>query len=67
MPVGAGSRTYRGQPQLIDHILVSRTLLTPTNTRLITTGDLPSINDDPTARRNARGSDHALIVADIAS
>lgn len=65
LPAGAGSRVYRGRAELIDHVLVSRNLLTPTNTRLITAGDLPSITDNPGARRDAAGSDHALIVTDI--
>lgn len=65
LPAGAGSRVYRGRNELIDHVLVSRNLLPPTNTRLITAGDLPSINDNPAARRGAAGSDHALIVTDI--
>jgi predicted extracellular nuclease len=65
LPAGAGSRVYRGRAELIDHILVSHKLLTPSNVRLITSGDLPSIADDPALRRNAHGSDHALITADV--
>jgi len=67
LPAGSASRVYRGRGELIDHVFVSRQLLTPTNTRLITAGDLPSITDNPSDRRDAAGSDHALIVTDLAT
>lgn len=67
LPVGAATRVYRGRGELIDHILVSRKLLTPTNALVLTAGDLPSISDDPSLRRDATGSDHALVVTDIST
>lgn len=61
------SRIYRGRHELIDHIFVSRFLADPTRsptmTQHLATPALPSINDDPEARRNDPGSDHAALMA----
>jgi endonuclease/exonuclease/phosphatase family metal-dependent hydrolase len=65
------SRIHNGVPELIDHILVSQELL-PGQPRQVPTvdsyvdGSLPSIGDDPSARRDEPGSDHAPIVATFA-
>jgi predicted extracellular nuclease len=62
------SRIHNGNRELIDHILVSHTLL-PGQPRRVPTVDshidstLPSISDDPNARRGKPGSDHAPIIA----
>jgi endonuclease/exonuclease/phosphatase family metal-dependent hydrolase len=61
------SRLYRGRPELIDHIFASNFLVTNDRVTAVTTmmaeGAIPSIEDDPTARRGAPGSDHAAVVA----
>ena len=61
------SRLYRGRPELIDHIFASNFLVTNDRTSAVTTvmaeGVIPSIEDDPNARRSAPGSDHAAVVA----
>ncbi|MDG4861382.1 endonuclease/exonuclease/phosphatase family protein [Streptomyces sp. T-3] len=66
------SRIHRGRRELIDHIFVSHDALALT-TRAGTgvpgasaAPDLPSIEDDPNARRDAAGSDHAPVWADVA-
>ncbi|MEU4643671.1 endonuclease/exonuclease/phosphatase family protein [Micromonospora sp. NPDC023814] len=60
------SRIYRGRQELIDHILVSRTLLDRVSqVRVIVDRTLPSITDNPTERRNARDSDHAPVLATL--
>lgn len=64
------SRVYRGNKELIDHILVSQALL-PGHPRQLPVvdshidieGPLPSILDDPQARRGKPGSDHAPVTA----
>ena len=56
------SRIYHGRRELIDHLLVSQALLGRTaEVHTVHPGTLPSITDDPAARRNAPASDHALI------
>lgn len=64
------SRVHAGRPELIDHILVSRLLLdhvtgagTGAPAQEVTT--LPSVGDDPSARRDEVGSDHAPVWARI--
>jgi endonuclease/exonuclease/phosphatase family metal-dependent hydrolase len=61
------TRVYRGQPQLIDHILVSHVLVQVVADGDVTTGDTspPSVTNNPTGRRNEPGSDHRPLVADI--
>lgn len=61
------SRVQDGQPELIDHILVSRALLD--RVERVFTGNghpeqsLPSVGEDPSERRDAPASDHAPILA----
>ena len=57
------TRVFRGRRELIDHILVSRALVTPLPS--VDTGDarLPSITENPTVRRDEPASDHAPVVA----
>jgi endonuclease/exonuclease/phosphatase family metal-dependent hydrolase len=60
------SRVYRGRRELIDHVFVSHYLArgrTTAVTTVMAEGALPSIADDPTARRGEPGSDHAAVVA----
>jgi endonuclease/exonuclease/phosphatase family metal-dependent hydrolase len=58
------SRIYRGRRELIDHLLVSHTLLEAIST--VTTGTAPaSITDEPRERRDAPHSDHAPVVATL--
>lgn len=64
------SRVYRGRGELIDHVLVSRALLTrvtATDCALdVLPGDaLPSVTDDPRPRVGTPGSDHAPVLADL--
>ena len=65
--VPAYTRRYRGRGELIDHIFASHLLVNPNNqpsARTIMTPDpLPNMDDDPNARRNEPGSDHAAVVA----
>ncbi|WP_328497011.1 endonuclease/exonuclease/phosphatase family protein [Streptomyces sp. NBC_00414] len=61
------SRLHSGRPELIDHILVSHRLLgrvtgAGTGTPLQET-PLPPVGDDPNARRDTPGSDHAPVWA----
>ncbi len=64
------SRTYRGNKELIDHILVTGGLL-PSRPRRVPKvdahvdlfGGLPSITDEPTLRRGKPQSDHAPVTA----
>ena len=57
------SRVYRGRGELIDHLLVSHALISAASE--VTTGgvDVPSVEDDPTRRQGAPGSDHRPVVA----
>jgi endonuclease/exonuclease/phosphatase family metal-dependent hydrolase len=62
------SRIYRGRKELIDHIFVSHALVGRiAEDRVITdaAGPTPSIDDDPTERRGAPGSDHRPVLASI--
>lgn len=61
------SRIYRGQRELIDHLLVSHLVRHAVGDGDVTTGPTPqSIEDNPYARRDAPASDHRPLVADIA-
>ncbi|GAA3240624.1 endonuclease/exonuclease/phosphatase family protein [Actinocorallia longicatena] len=61
------SRVYQGRGELIDHLLVSHALLArATEVHTAHPGVLPSIADDPTVRRDAPASDHALIYVRLA-
>lgn len=61
------SRVQEGQPELIDHILVSRALLD--RVERVFTGverpgqSLPSVGEDPSERRDVPASDHAPVLA----
>ena len=61
------SRIYRGRNELIDHIFVSHTLVGKIAQDHVTdaAGPTPSIDDDPTKRRGAPGSDHRPVLASI--
>jgi endonuclease/exonuclease/phosphatase family metal-dependent hydrolase len=60
------TRIFRGRRELIDHILASHALVAPLPT--VDAGDvpLPSITENPAARRDAPASDHAPVVARFA-
>ncbi|MCT9930231.1 endonuclease/exonuclease/phosphatase family protein [Planotetraspora sp. A-T 1434] len=60
------SRVYHDRRELIDHILVSRALLDRVESvRSVVAHGLPSVGDQPTARRDAADSDHAPVVATL--
>ena len=64
------SRVYRGRGELIDHVLVSRALLTRIKAAdcaldVLPADALPSVTDDPRARVGTPGSDHAPVVVDL--
>ena len=64
------SRVYRGRGELIDHVLVSRALLTRVKgvdcALDVLPGDsLPSVTDDPRPRVGTPGSDHAPVLVDL--
>ncbi|POM23487.1 Endonuclease/Exonuclease/phosphatase family protein [Actinomadura rubteroloni] len=64
------SRVFHGRGELIDHILVSHALLgraTDVHTcRPPNAPKLPSVTDDPAARRNEPASDHAMVFTRLA-
>ena len=57
------SRVFRGRGELIDHLLVSHALVRRVERVDAGPGEAPSITEDPTARRDAPGSDHLPVVA----
>ena len=57
------SRVFRGRGELIDHILVSHTLVQRVEQVDTGPGEAPSITEDPTARRDEPASDHLPVVA----
>jgi len=62
------SRIYRGRRELIDHIFVSHALVGKIAEDHVTTdaaGPTPSIDDNPTQRRGAPGSDHRPVLAAV--
>jgi endonuclease/exonuclease/phosphatase family metal-dependent hydrolase len=63
----AFTRRFKGRGELIDHMFASRVMVNPNNiptARTIMTPDpLPNMDDNPNARRNEPGSDHAAVVA----
>jgi endonuclease/exonuclease/phosphatase family metal-dependent hydrolase len=62
------SRRYRGRGELIDHILVSHALIRRVAQDAVTTdaaGPVRSVTDDPAERRDAAGSDHRPVMAQI--
>jgi endonuclease/exonuclease/phosphatase family metal-dependent hydrolase len=62
------SREFQGHRELIDHILVSHALVGLVADGAVTTdaaGPVPSITANPTARRDAPGSDHRPVLAVI--
>jgi endonuclease/exonuclease/phosphatase family metal-dependent hydrolase len=59
------TRIYRGRRELIDHVLVSHALVKRVTRVDTTTTKLPSITDEPSARRDEPGSDHAPVVVEI--
>jgi exonuclease III len=71
MPQGKDySRINQGRKELIDHILVSAALVQPLDSIMVEAiidEQLPSISQDPNARRNAPSSDHAPVVATFAN
>jgi len=65
MPDGENfSRINFGRKELIDHILVSHALVHKlADTRAVIDQPLPSVTNDPSARRADPGSDHAPVIA----
>ncbi len=60
------SRIFRGRGELLDHILVSHSLLSRVEHIDTAASDLPSVTEDPNARRHAPASDHAPVIAHLA-
>lgn len=67
MPEGQDwSRVSRGSPELIDHLLVSHSLLAKVrDARAVVPSDLASVGDDPRPRRDEPASDHAPVIATL--
>jgi len=67
MPEGKDySRINHGRKELIDHILVSAALVKPlasVSAEAVIDQPLPSVTEDPNARKNEPSSDHAPVVA----
>jgi endonuclease/exonuclease/phosphatase family metal-dependent hydrolase len=60
------SRVYQGRHELIDHIMVSRSLLDHVDeVHTLSAAGLPSVGDDPVARRDASASDHSPVLAQL--
>jgi predicted extracellular nuclease len=57
------SRIFEGQPELIDHILVSHALLSKLSSVDADVSGLASIGTNPNVRRDAPASDHAPLIA----
>ena len=61
------TRMYQGRGELIDHIFASHRLVNPGNEPFVRTlmdpEPLPNMGDNPNARQNEPGSDHAALVA----
>ncbi|GHC31982.1 endonuclease/exonuclease/phosphatase family protein [Streptomyces cinnamoneus] len=58
------SRIFEGQHELIDHILVSRSLLSRVEEAFVGALDpLPDVNEQPAERRGKPVSDHAPVIA----
>jgi endonuclease/exonuclease/phosphatase family metal-dependent hydrolase len=57
------SRIFRGRPELLDHILVSQALVQRVESVDTGPGELASITEDRTARRDQPVSDHLPVVA----
>src|SRR5262245_53504151 len=61
------TRKFKGRGELIDHIFASRVMVNPdtmpTARTIMSPDPLPNMDDDPNARRNEPGSDHAAVVA----
>jgi endonuclease/exonuclease/phosphatase family metal-dependent hydrolase len=57
------SRVFRGRGELIDHLLVSDTLVRRVEQVDTGPGEPPSITEDPTDRRDEPASDHLPVVA----
>ena len=68
-PEQAQTRVYRGRGEIIDHVLVSHTLVAdslPDITTVVPEGvPIPSIDDNPNNQRNLPGSDHAAVLATL--
>ena len=61
------SRVYRGRRELIDHVFVSHALIDAVEHATTGGGQVESIGDQPSSRRNAPASDHRPVLIDIAS
>jgi Endonuclease/Exonuclease/phosphatase family len=59
------TRVFRGRPELVDHVLVSGALVRRIVRADTTPEAPPSITEFPSARRNARGSDHRPLFAEL--
>ena len=59
------SRIYRGRRELIDHVLVGKPVVDRVTRADTATTELPSITEEPSARRDAAGSDHSPVLVEL--
>ena len=59
------TRVYRGRPELVDHVLVSHALVQRVVRADTTAQAPPSITEFPRRRRDAAGSDHRPVFAEL--
>ncbi len=59
------TRIYRGRHELIDHVLVSHALVDRVVRVDTSTSPLPSITEEPSARRDEPGSDHSPVIVEL--
>jgi endonuclease/exonuclease/phosphatase family metal-dependent hydrolase len=57
------SRVFNGRPEMIDHILVSHTLVNRVDSVDTSTPSLPSIGETPASSQHDAPSDHAAVIA----
>jgi endonuclease/exonuclease/phosphatase family metal-dependent hydrolase len=61
------SRVFNGRPELIDHILVSHTLVNRIDSVDTSSPELPSIGETPASSQHDAPSDHAAVIARFAT
>jgi endonuclease/exonuclease/phosphatase family metal-dependent hydrolase len=59
------TRIYRGRRELIDHVLASHAVVGRVTRVDTATDGLPSITEEPAARRDTPGSDHAPVIVEL--
>jgi predicted extracellular nuclease len=61
------TRVFNGRPEMIDHILASHTLVHRVQEIDTSTPTLPSIGETPSSSQHDAPSDHAAVIARIAT